>query len=250
MPLPPCALTRFANQVKREGFKETTVKRARILRDRPLHALRNNIDIYRDKQVCGMSLDVSVTSPFAQTHGAIDTIHTPYGTLRAMLGREPFTAEDSIIDIGCGMGRPLAYLVRAKFPGKITGVEINPVVAECAQQWAARYDNVDVICGDAFELDLSAFTAFFMWKPMTPETFLRFAEKMEQEIDHPAKLFFLSDIGYSELLESRPRWTLERQEWIGRIHGIPQHGVPERFAVWLLTPPIPEDPIAFNRATD
>lgn len=236
MPFVPYALKRFSDQVKRDGFARATAKRARILRDRPLHALRNNLDIHRDKQVCGMSLDVSVTSPFAQTHGAIDTIHTPYGTLDVMLGREPFTPADSIIDIGCGMGRPLAYLIRAKFPGKITGVEINPDVAACAQEWAQRYDNVDVICGDAFDLDLSTYTAFFMWKPMTPETFLRFAQKMEREIDHPTKLFFLSDIGYSELLTGRARWTLERQDWISRVHGIPQHGTPERYAVWRLDP--------------
>ena len=88
--------------------QRTLGRRAHMWLDRQLHSLRTALDIRRDKRITGVSLEENVISPFAQSHGAIDTIHTPYGTLETVLGGERFAASDAILDVGCGLGRPLA----------------------------------------------------------------------------------------------------------------------------------------------
>lgn len=205
-------------------------------KDRQLHSLRTAMDIARDKRIAGVSLEENVISPFAESHGAIDTIHTPYGTLKVVLGKERFTPDDAILDVGCGLGRPLAYLVGAKFPGKIVGAEINPPVAARAAAWAKRYPNVEVISSDVFLLDFSRFTHFFMWRPFTPDAFKHFVEKLEAEVAHPVRVYYLSDTHTGDLLEGRAGWTIARRDWVHYVHGIPQHGEPERYTIWDYRP--------------
>lgn len=211
-------------------------RRMQMWKDRQLHSLRTALDIARDKRIAGVSLEENVISPFAESHGAIDTIHTPYGTLRAVLGKERFTPDDVILDAGCGLGRPLAYFVGAKFPGTIVGAEINPPVAARAAAWAARYPNVEVISSDVFLLDFSRYTHFFMWRPFTPEAFERFVEKLEAELTHPVRVYYLSDTHTGDVLDKRAGWHIVRRDWVHYVHGIPQHGQPERYTIWDYRP--------------
>lgn len=220
--------------------RRSLARRIQMWFDRQLHSLRTTMDIARDKRITGFSLEENVISPFALSHGAIDTIHTPYGTLDAVLGPEEFAASDVILDVGCGLGRPLAYLVSVKFPGKIVGAEINPPVAKRAAEWAQRYPNVTVLCTDVFLLDFSQYTHFFMWRPFTPEAFERFVLKLEHELRHSARIYYLSDTHTGDLLENRAGWTIARRGWVYRVHGIPQHGEPERYTVWDFDPPSSE----------
>ena len=216
----------------RSASKHTLGRRLQMWVDRQLHSLRTAADIARDKRITGVSLEENIVSPFAQSHGAIDTIHTPYGTLDVVLGKERFDASDVILDVGCGLGRPLAYLVDAGFPGKIVGAEINPPVAARAAAWAARYSNVEVICSDVFLVDFARFTHFFMWRPFDPAAFERFVVKLEREATRPVRVYYLSDTHTGDLLEGRAGWTIARRAWVHRVHGIPQHGTPERYTVW------------------
>lgn len=204
--------------------------------DRQLHSLRTAMDIARDKRIAGVSLEENIVSPFALSHGAIDTIHTPYGTLKAVLGSESFNADDAILDVGCGLGRPLAYLVDSGFPGKIVGAEINPPVAQRAQAWAASYSNVEVISGDVFDVDFARFTHFFMWRPFDPAAFERFVLKVEREAACKVRIYYLSDTHTGDIPQGRAGWTIVRRAWVHRVHGIPQHGTPERYTVWDFEP--------------
>ena len=216
--------------------QRTLGRRAHMWLDRQLHSLRTDLDIRRDKRITGVSLEENVISPFAQSHGAIDTIHTPYGTLETVLGGERFAESDAILDVGCGLGRPLAYLVESGFPGRIVGAEINPPVAQRAAAWAQRYPQVSVLCSDVFLLDLNEYTHFFMWRPFDPEAFERFILKIEAELTHPVRMYYLSDVHTGTLPEGRSGWRIARRAWVHRVHGIPQHGKPERYTVWDYTP--------------
>ena len=211
-------------------------RRVQMWADRQLHSLRTTLDIARDKRIAGVSLEENIVSPFAESHGAIDTIHTPYGTLQVVLGKERFTADDVILDVGCGLGRPLAYLVDSGFPGTIVGVEINPPVARRAAAWAERYPNIEVICGDVFELDFARFTHFNMWRPFDPAAFERFVLKLEAQAVRKVRVYYLSDTHTGDMPQGRRGWTMVRRAWVHRVHGIPQHGTPERYTVWDFDP--------------
>lgn len=229
----PHGVKRFAARAKTEGVRATTLRTARIMRDRPLISLRNAADSVQDKRIVGMSLEVH-EPPTAD--GAIDTIQVPYGSLDAVFAGEVFTEKDVLLDVGCGMGRPLAYLVDKKFPGRLAGVEINPKVAGMAQEWAKDFPNVRIMSDDAFAIDLTPYTKFFLWRPLEPEAFIRFVGKMEAEIVHPVRLYYLMDTPEGDYMMKRPGWTLYRRDWVHRVHGIPQHFHPTRFSVWDFDP--------------
>ena len=70
------------------------------------------LDAGKDKKISGRNLGVFVPTPFANSHGATGSQSAPYlGLAKVMEDFDP-KPEDSFIDIGCGKGRVIAYLLR------------------------------------------------------------------------------------------------------------------------------------------
>lgn len=193
--------------------------------------LRSFIDGSRDRRICGMSLEPFTASPYAESHGAVETVSAPYGTLEVVFGPEMFTQDDVLLDAGCGLGRPIAYLLDSGFPGRLVGAELNPVVAAQTQKWAKERDNVRIVCADVFELDIRPYTKFFMWYSMDADVLARFVAKIEREAEHPVRFFYVGNAGQS-VFASRARWKLSRAGWVYRVRGMLQHGVPTRYGIW------------------
>lgn len=84
------------------------------------------------------------------------------------------TREDVFYDIGCGKGRVLCVMARQELK-RVVGVEL--VEELCAQarenaaQMRGRKSAIDMVCGDACQLDLSGGTIYFFYNPFGPTTF-------------------------------------------------------------------------------
>ncbi|MBI3132173.1 MAG: class I SAM-dependent methyltransferase [Acidobacteria bacterium] len=99
----------------------------------------------------------------------------------------------TFLDIGCGVGRPLAYLSKLPFE-RMTGVEINPDVAALARRNATRIHTawrkaraIQVLTGDALTLPLE-FTGgiVYLANPFGPETMRALAAQIRlQLLAHP-----------------------------------------------------------------
>ena len=197
--------------------------------------LRSFLDGHRDRRICGMSLEPFTASPYSESHGAVDTISVPYGTLEVVFGPEQFTQDDVLLDAGCGLGRPIAYLLDTGFPGKLVGAELNPEVAAKTQMWTQGHKNVQIICGDVFDVDVHPFTRFFMWYSMDADVLERFVAKIERQVQHPARFYYVGNSG-QRAFENRARWKLSRTGSVHRVHGVLQHGAPTRYGVWDFDP--------------
>ena len=103
------------------------------------------------------------------------------------------TENDSFLDVGCGKGRVLAYLVKIKAPCHITGIEISDEAGAVASEWTDLYDQVTVIRGDVFVQNLNDYTVFFLNRPFLPKTFMAFINKLEKELRHPIALLYWVD---------------------------------------------------------
>ena len=90
-------------------------------------------DNKKDIKICGQKLGDFVPTPFAQSYGATGSQSAPYLGLETVLADLKLGADDSIIDIGCGKGRVIAYLISRGYSCKITGVEINSRVAHLSR---------------------------------------------------------------------------------------------------------------------
>ena len=191
----------------------------------------------RDRRICGMSLGRFVPSPFAGDRGATGSQSAPYRGLEEVFANLRATPADSFVDVGCGKGRVLAYLASLKVPCRLTGVELNPTVADVARKWSSRFDNVNIISGDAFELDYNAHTILFMYRPMLENTFIEFIRKLEQELRHKITLYYYADTESGYHLNDRAGWKLITRYNIFKQKGLYIHMEPQRFSLWTYTPP-------------
>lgn len=117
-----------------------------------------------DIQVCGRSLAAAGPTRFA-ADGAHDPTPTPYFVLDELLGGLSLGRGDHLLDVGCGRGRVLAYAAR-RFPAaRVTGVELDPALAEYASSWSEGIPGVSVRRGSALGLSLAPYTHFYLFNP-------------------------------------------------------------------------------------
>ena len=165
----------------------------------------SDADLQRDLAVAGRSLERAEKTRHAAA-GAHDPTATPYSVLEGLLGGLDLGADSHLLDVGCGAGRVLAYFVDAALPGRVTGVELDPALAEEAAAWSARYPNVRVVEGSVL------LTAFL--------------DRLEREAVGSVTLVHMSDNGEWPAYVGRPRWTLLREgafELPGGEGDCPQH---------------------------
>ncbi len=208
----------------------------------PFVALSNRIscafDAARDKKICGRKLGVFVPTPYADSHGATGSQSAPYIGLGKVLKGLYLARNDSFVDIGCGKGRVIAYLLSRGFQCSITGIEINPEVASVAKDWTAKYNNVEIVEGDAFGLDYNDYNVLFMYRPMETDTFKLFIDLLEMTLTHSIRLYYYVDGQSGYHLNDRPGWTLEKRHNIFFVKGLFIHREPQRYSVWTYSPEI------------
>lgn len=193
----------------------------------------DKMDAVPDKKVCGVSLSKYVPSVAG---GSTGSQSTPYFVLETVFKDARFSSEDSLIDVGCGKGRVLAYLQKNNFPCQLTGIELNPEVAGFAQSWAEKYTNINIICGDAFQLDYNAFSVIYMGRPFEPELFHKFIEFLEATLKHPIRLYYWVEQQSGKFLDDRRGWTLEKRDTIFMKKGFFVAMSPQRYSIWTYTP--------------
>lgn len=190
----------------------------------------------KDKKICGCSLVKYVPSLYRETMGATGSHSTCYWALDKIFEGETFSEKDAFIDVGCGKGRVLAYMISKEYPCSLTGIELNEDVAAYAKQWSDRYKNITIINGNAFELDYNQYTVLFMGRPFETEMFHKFIDQLEEKLTHNIKLFYWCDTQSGDYLENRKGWVRKRREMICKSHGLYMYTTPQGFSLWEYTP--------------
>ena len=190
----------------------------------------------KDKKICGCSLVKYVPSLYRETMGATGSQSTCYWALDKMFKGEHFDENDSFIDVGCGKGRVLAYMVSKKYPCSLTGIELNKEVADYAKSWAKKYSEINIINGNAFDLDYNEYTVLFMGRPFETETFHKFIDELELKLKHSIRLFYWCDTQSGDYLENRKGWSQIRHDWILKSHGLYMYHCPQRYTLWEYLP--------------
>ncbi len=190
-----------------------------------------------DRRVCGQSLVPYVPSIDRDDEsgvGGTGSQSTHYALLRRIFSHVDLTASDSFMDIGCGKGRVLAFLVRKGCPCQLHGIEHNEKVGRIAQEWAERYDQVHVIIGDALAHDYNPYTVLSLARPFLPKTFCAFVEHLERTLTHPVLLVFqYGQEHYCADLESRPGWEMLLREKPRQVLGM---WVGHSYSIWSFDP--------------
>lgn len=201
--------------------------------------LLRTMDSIIDRQICSQSLVKYVPSVYRDDTngvGMTGSQSTSYLILDRIFSHIYLTEKDSFLDVGCGKGRVLAFLLREHAPCALNGIEINEVSGETARKWTAAYPQVSVKVGDAFEIDYNPFTVLFLGRPFLPKTFLEFIEKLEGTLVHPITFIYWVDQQSGHLLKDRRGWTLQFREKLAFIHGLIIAGSPQSYSIWTYDP--------------
>lgn len=192
-------------------------------------------DVINDKKVCKMSLRKYVPSKFRESHGATGSSATSYSVLKDIIDINNINNNSVFIDVGCGKGRIIASLLHRKAKCKLVGIELNEEVAEIAKSWSKDYDNVEIKCINAFDVDMSEFTDVFLARPFENEVFKEYLEKLEKELTHEATIYIFVDQILGNL-EGREGWNLEKRGIAYFRKGFFVQISPQRYSVYKYTP--------------
>ena len=201
----------------------------------------NYMDATIDRRICGQSLVKYVPSIYRDDKngvGGTGTQSTHYWFLKRIFKNVELLPSDVFIDVGCGKGRVLAYLIKEKCPCKLLGIEHNAEVGAIASSWTEKYPQANVMIGDAFQYDYNTCTVLSLARSFLPKTFLRFVEYLERTQKHPIRLVYWYDQESGYLLRGRPGWEMVKREVVRRIYGIRISPYPQGYSIWKYTPPI------------
>lgn len=193
-------------------------------------------DVIKDKKTCGMSLRKTVPTDFRESHGATSSSATNYCVLKEVIDTKKLNKNSKFIDVGCGKGRVLAYLFRQKANCKIVGVELNKEVADIAKSWTKKYDNVEIIQDNVFDLDLSEYTDYCLSRPFETDTFKEFLNKIENEAKQEVNVYMISDQFLEDYLDNREGWVIEKRGLIYFRKGFFIYNFPQRYSICKYIP--------------
>ena len=120
--------------------------------------------------------------------GAYGTSSADYSRSARALHRHnhlAITPDDVLVDVGSGKGRVLTSGSRSALGNKIVGIELDPQFALPAQRRLARFENVEVICGDALENIPRDATIFYLFNPFGAEVIEEFCDRVPNNSHRP-----------------------------------------------------------------
>ena len=189
-----------------------------------------------DKKICGMSLKKVVSSKYRESHGATSATATSYAVLSEVIDTKKINENSKFIDVGCGKGRVLAYLLNKKVNCKMVGVELDADVAEIAKSWTEKFDNVEIIQDNVFDLDISEYTDFCLSRPFEVDSFKAFLDKIDKEAKQEVNVYLISDQQIGDYLDKKEGWTLEKRGILYFKKGLFVYLYPQRYSVFSFNP--------------
>jgi SAM-dependent methyltransferase len=106
--------------------------------------------------------------------GAFDTANSDYTDLPALFGAAGIADGDVLVDVGCGKGRVINWLLGHYPRNGIVGVEIDPEICAQTARRLRRYKRVEIRCGDATAALPPEGTVFFLFNPFDEAAMQRF----------------------------------------------------------------------------
>lgn len=124
----------------------------------------------------GRFLGGSKRTPYAHL-GAKDTMNSDYRALALLLDPE-MRAGDVFVDVGCGRGRVINFVLHQGRAARVYGLELDPeVAAEVAQRLRHRKD-VTIAVGNCLETLPADATVIYAFNPFTRALMEQFKERL------------------------------------------------------------------------
>jgi SAM-dependent methyltransferase len=107
--------------------------------------------------------------------GAFHVANSDYDDLPVLFGVAEITPDDVLVDVGCGKGRVINWLLIHHSANQIVGIELDPDVCSTTAKRLRRFPNVEIVCGDATAMLPEEGTLFYLFNPFDERMLRRFA---------------------------------------------------------------------------
>lgn len=138
--------------------------------------------------------------------GAFHSTNSPYSELDVVLAGLEIEPDDAIVDVGCGKGRSLNWILDHFPANKIYGIELDPEICARTARRLRRRRNVTIICGDASELIPRDGALFYLFNPFDGPVMERFAAGLLRR-DKPATIVYYN-AKYLDVFGGDPRFSV------------------------------------------
>lgn len=193
------------------------------------------IDGLHDKRLCGLDF---THDRKVHVEGATSYQASVYWALDEIFKDAVFSANDHLVDVGCGMGRVIAYLREKQFPGYLTGIEYDPYVSAVAREWMEKDQSrrINFIEADALKETYDQYTILYLSRPFSEEFFMRLILRLEEQLTHPIRLYYLTDHYSRKYLTGRPGWEMVLRRSVFMKYGLCIYGSPQYYSIWTYCP--------------
>jgi SAM-dependent methyltransferase len=135
----------------------------------------------------GRVLAGSVQSRYAHL-GAFHVTNSEYDDLPHLFAAAGVALDDVIVDVGCGKGRVINWLLSHHPTNRIVGIELDPEICARTAHRLRRRPNVEIRCGDAVELLPPDGTVFYLFNPFDEDVLRRFADRLAGRASRPERV--------------------------------------------------------------
>jgi hypothetical protein len=198
-------LGRAVARLRARGLGDVSRYSVHVIKER-LYA--SVIDLAFGGKVCRTSLNESIYKDGRHT-----MVHTDYHVLRDIFSRVPVSADDVLVDVGCGEGRVINFWLSLGWKNPIIGIEAVETVADQARKRYRKYPNVSIVSGDALANLPCNGTLFYLYNPFGDEVVAQF-EKAVRPLN--ARIVYHQN-NYMEPFDTT-RWQIEPLSSKGTIY--------------------------------
>lgn len=136
------------------------------------------VNIYIDLKYCGHYLGGTFKSDIYEFANRGDS--SSYESLNLMFKDIEIKDNDVIVDVGCGKGRLLNWLVSKGIKNKAYGFEINTKWANKVRRIFKQYKTINIINSDIILDFPKDATIFYLFNPFTQQKVFEFIEKIKE----------------------------------------------------------------------
>lgn len=145
--------------------------------------------------------------------GAFHVANSDYDDLPFLFRAAEIARDDVLVDVGCGKGRVINWLLRHYPANAVYGIELDPEVCAATAKRLRRFANVKIVCGDATTMLPSDGTLFYLFNPFDEHVLRRFADAFLAEPDAAKKRRIVYyNCKYVDVFRDDPRFAVDEIE--------------------------------------
>jgi SAM-dependent methyltransferase len=118
--------------------------------------------------------------------------NSPYDVLEPLFSAAGIRLDDVVVDVGCGKGRVINWLLRYHPHNDVIGIELDPGVAVRTARRLHRYEQVRIVCGDVRENIPPEGSLFYLYNPFDADTMRGFIHALaaKNHAAHEVRLIY------------------------------------------------------------